>query len=81
MKTQDYFYKEPKFSELATTKDFQNPKRKYFWDGNNGDKWVVKERYGFPVTFVVLENLTQGGVNLYQVEEIEKGFDFFPLNS
>lgn len=80
MKKQEYFYCDKDLNREATTDDFQNKKRKYFWDGNNGDKWEVIQRFGYPIIFVQIKCLDQNKEALYQVENISGSDDYFPLN-
>lgn len=34
-------------------------RNKYFYDGNNGDKWQIITKFGFPVSHIMVCNLSQ----------------------
>lgn len=76
----DYFYNEVRLINLASYENLTNGKKRFFWDGVNGDKWQVLKRYGCPVTFIEVKNLSQGHTTLYQVADT-KGNNSFPLVS
>lgn len=78
---QGYFHTDASLKKLATLKDFENTRRKYVWDGNNGDKWEIVERFGYPLTFIRVKNLHQNMDAIFRVNSIGTigNNNYFPL--
>lgn len=47
-----------------TYEELLSPRRKYFYDSNNGDQWRIVKYFGYPVSHLLVENVTQGGTRL-----------------
>lgn len=59
--------------------DHLSKKQKYLWDGNNGDKWEILEKFGYPITMLKLMR-NQGFGELIYIYNLETGF-LYPLNN
>ena len=54
-----WFYKEKELRTEMSVDDFRNIKRKYFWDGNNWDKWRKISCFWYPISHIIVENISQ----------------------
>lgn len=68
LKKQNFFFKDKNLEEVMSHKDFISS-RKYFYDGNNGDKWEILERFGKPVRLILALNKSQSGERLFDLQD------------